>query len=198
MRGLGCVHVWVHACTLSCSVVSDSLRPYGLESARLLCPWDPPGKITGVGHYALLQGIFPAHRSEPVSLRSPTLAGRFFTMRAAWEACIHVYVYVNPRVRVCVCVSSLCMSRERDQVGSSWGNGRGCRREEGSLGSVSSLYRQDPVRINGYSRSQAPASTAPYPPPQTEKTRKIQVGLWLQALLAQANLCVASSPAANR
>ena len=25
---------------LSCSVMSDSLRPYGLEPARLLCPWE--------------------------------------------------------------------------------------------------------------------------------------------------------------
>ena len=24
--------------------VSDSLRPHGLEPARLLCPWDSPGK----------------------------------------------------------------------------------------------------------------------------------------------------------
>ena len=26
--------------------------------ARLLCPWDSPGKNTGVGCHALLQGIF--------------------------------------------------------------------------------------------------------------------------------------------
>ena len=28
-------------------------------AARLLCPWDSPGKNTGVGCHALLQGIFP-------------------------------------------------------------------------------------------------------------------------------------------
>ena len=28
--------------------MSDSLQPYGLEPARLLCPWDFPGKDTGV------------------------------------------------------------------------------------------------------------------------------------------------------
>ena len=28
------------------SVLSDSLRPYGLKPARLPCPWDPPGKNT--------------------------------------------------------------------------------------------------------------------------------------------------------
>ena len=43
---------------LSCSVVSDSLRPHGLDPARFLCPWDSPGKSTRVGCHSLLQGIF--------------------------------------------------------------------------------------------------------------------------------------------
>ena len=34
--------------------MSNSATP-----ARLLCPWDSPGKNTGVGCHALLQGIFP-------------------------------------------------------------------------------------------------------------------------------------------
>ena len=38
---------------------------YGLQPARLLCPWDSPGKNTGVGCYALLQGIFPTQGSNP-------------------------------------------------------------------------------------------------------------------------------------
>ena len=36
------------------SVMSDSLRPHGLQPARLLCPWDFPGKNTGVGCHFLL------------------------------------------------------------------------------------------------------------------------------------------------
>ena len=28
-------------------------------TSRLLCPWDSPGKSTGVDGHALLQGIFP-------------------------------------------------------------------------------------------------------------------------------------------
>ena len=40
---------------VSHSVVSDSLRPHGLQPARLLCPWDSPGKNTGVGSHSLLQ-----------------------------------------------------------------------------------------------------------------------------------------------
>ena len=45
------------ACVRSCSVMSDSLRPYGLQPARLLCQGDSPGRNAGVGWHALLQGI---------------------------------------------------------------------------------------------------------------------------------------------
>ena len=31
------------------SVMPDSQRPHGLQPTRLLCPWDFPGKSTGVG-----------------------------------------------------------------------------------------------------------------------------------------------------
>ena len=39
----------------SCSVVSNSSRPYGLQPTRLLHPWDFPGKRTGVGCHCLLR-----------------------------------------------------------------------------------------------------------------------------------------------
>ena len=42
----------------SCSVVSDSSRPYELQPTRLLHPWGFPGKSTGVGCHCLL------HRSS--------------------------------------------------------------------------------------------------------------------------------------
>ena len=37
------------------SVVSDSSKPHGLQPTRLLCPWDFPGKSTGVDYHCLLQ-----------------------------------------------------------------------------------------------------------------------------------------------
>ena len=37
----------------SCSVVSNSSRPHGLQPTRLLHPWDFPGKSTGVGCHCL-------------------------------------------------------------------------------------------------------------------------------------------------
>ena len=38
---------------------------HGLWPARLLCPWDFPGKSTGVGCHFLLQGILPTGRWNP-------------------------------------------------------------------------------------------------------------------------------------
>ena len=43
------------------------------EPSRLLCPWDSPGKDTGVGWHFLLQGIFLSPGIEPASLVSPAL-----------------------------------------------------------------------------------------------------------------------------
>ena len=45
-----------------CSVMTDFLRPHGVEPTRLLCPLDFPGKNTRVGCLFLLQGIFPTQR----------------------------------------------------------------------------------------------------------------------------------------
>ena len=80
--------------------MSDSLRPHGLQPARLLCPWDSPGKNSGVECQALLQGIFlmagKKSQGSNLQLMSPAFAGRFFTMRATSEAHrTHTYNYKN-------------------------------------------------------------------------------------------------------
>ena len=46
-------------CCLADLGVSESVRPHGLQPARLLCPWDSLGKSTGVGGH-VLQGSFLA------------------------------------------------------------------------------------------------------------------------------------------
>jgi len=43
----------------------DSWWPCRLWPTRLLCPWDSPGKNTGVGCHSLLQGIFLTQGSNP-------------------------------------------------------------------------------------------------------------------------------------
>ena len=62
--------------------MSDSLWPHELQLGRLLCPWDSPGKNTGVGCHALLQGIFPTQVS--------CIAGRLFTIWATREGSVKV------------------------------------------------------------------------------------------------------------
>ena len=48
----------------SCSVLSDSFWPHGLQPTRLLRPWDFPGKSTGVRCHHLLQGLSRAAAKE--------------------------------------------------------------------------------------------------------------------------------------
>ena len=66
----------------SCSVLSDSLQPHGLEPVRLLCSWDSPGKNTGMDCRFLLQGIFPSQGSNPCLLLGRWILDHW----ATWEA----------------------------------------------------------------------------------------------------------------
>ena len=57
-------HAIIFTTTKNKKVISDSLQPHRPQPARLLCPWDFPGKSTGASCHFLLQGIFPAQRSN--------------------------------------------------------------------------------------------------------------------------------------
>ena len=46
---------YVYSVTQSCSALCD---PVDYSLSRLLCPWNFPGKNTGVGCHFLLQDIF--------------------------------------------------------------------------------------------------------------------------------------------
>ena len=56
-------------CVCVCLVTQSylTLRLHGLCLARLPCPWDSPGKNTGVGSHSLLQGNPPDPGIEPGS-----------------------------------------------------------------------------------------------------------------------------------
>ena len=58
---------------LSCSVVSDSVRPHRRQPTRLRRPWDSPGKNTGVGCHFLLQRMKVKSESE-IAQSCPTLS----------------------------------------------------------------------------------------------------------------------------
>ena len=55
---------WEESESVIHSVVSDCVWPHRLQPPRLLCPWDSPGKNTGVACHVLLQGIFPTRGSN--------------------------------------------------------------------------------------------------------------------------------------
>ena len=68
---LVCVHMHVCVC-VSSSFTSGSLHHRGLRPSRLLCPWNPLGKNSGVGCHFLLQGIFPTQSSNQCLLDEQT------------------------------------------------------------------------------------------------------------------------------
>ena len=79
-----------------CSVVSDSLRPHGLEPARLLCPWNFSGRNTGVGCHFLLQGIFSARDRIHVSCISRQILYQWATGKASLMSwCTPVFKWCN-------------------------------------------------------------------------------------------------------
>ena len=53
--------------------MSHSVQPHRRPPTRLLCPWDSPGKNTGVGCHFLLQGMKVKSESE-VAQSCPTLS----------------------------------------------------------------------------------------------------------------------------
>ena len=88
-----CAKVLLWACVHVCQLLQLCLT---LVTSRLLCPWDSPGKNTGVSCHALLQGIFTQDRT--MSLKSPALQADSFTTDVTWEAQSCFY-HLNPKLR---------------------------------------------------------------------------------------------------
>ena len=71
-----CTNSIVYCCCCCCLVVSvvfDSVLPHRRQPTRLRCPWDSPGKNTGVGCHFLLQCVKVKSESEVVQ-PCPTLS----------------------------------------------------------------------------------------------------------------------------
>ena len=70
---------WLSMCPTCCcccqvaSVVSDSVWPHRRQPTRLPCPWDSPGKNTGMGCHFLLQCVKVKSESEVIQ-SYPTLS----------------------------------------------------------------------------------------------------------------------------
>ena len=66
-------HICCCCCCWVTSVMSNSVRPHRWQPTRLCCPWDSPGKNTGVGCHFLLQRMKVKSESEVTEL-CPTLS----------------------------------------------------------------------------------------------------------------------------
>ena len=64
------------------------LWSHRLQPTRLLCPWDFPGKNTGVGCHFLLQGIFPTQGSNPCHLHCMWILYHWGTWEGKWSEAI--------------------------------------------------------------------------------------------------------------
>ena len=73
------------------SVVSDSVRPHGLQPSRLLHPWDFPGKSPGVGCHCLLR-YFAEEEAKAQMSESPEHRGRKW-----WCRYLHLALSLNLR-----------------------------------------------------------------------------------------------------
>ena len=87
-------------------VMYDSLWPHGLQSTRLIGPWDSPGKNTGMGCHFLLQRIFP---TEGSNLGIPHCKQILYLLSHQGSPSIPQFTKV-----VCVCLSNFkIMSLEK-------------------------------------------------------------------------------------
>ena len=76
-----------------------------MEPTRLLCPWNFPGKNTGVGCHFLLVGIFLTQGSNPYLLCLLNWQVDFFFNFCTACVCVcmlsHVQLFVGPRTVAC-------------------------------------------------------------------------------------------------
>ena len=92
-------------CVFSCSVMSDSFPPHELWPARLLCPWDFPGKNAGVGCHSILWGIFLAQGLNLGLLHCRQI---LYWLSHQWSPLAHIVFFKD---LVSLCLSSLlCLS----------------------------------------------------------------------------------------
>ena len=63
-----------------------------MDYSPLLCPWNSPGKNTGVVCRTLPQGNLTDLGIESVSLMSPALAGAFLTTSTTWKP---ILIYIS-------------------------------------------------------------------------------------------------------
>ena len=89
-----------------CSVMSDSLQPYGLKPTRLLCPWSFSWQEYRGGLPFPTPGDLPNPGTEPTSAVFAALAGGPFTTeppRKSPDLFVHSYNSNPDNTIICYC-----------------------------------------------------------------------------------------------
>ena len=84
LQKLGLIDAWVGP-LVSRWVMSASLQPHGLYT-RLLCPWNSPGKNTGVSSHFLLPRICPTQGSNPSLLHCRQILYHLSHQGSPWQS----------------------------------------------------------------------------------------------------------------
>ena len=85
------VCVWgVCVCAWALSWVRLCVTSWPVQPTRLLCPWNSPGKNTGVGCHFILWGIFQTQGSNHVSLVFCTGRQVLYRLSHQGSPCLHM------------------------------------------------------------------------------------------------------------
>ena len=77
-------NTYIYVCVLRCLVMSDSLQPHRQKPTRLFCPWNFPGKNTGMGCHFLHLKIFGfCFQGDGKSQKFPS------RRLISWNLCFH-------------------------------------------------------------------------------------------------------------
>ena len=109
----------------SCSVVSVSLQPHGLQHARLPWPWNSPGKNTGVGCHFLLKGIFPMQRLNPGSVLHCRHILYLLSHQGNPEKCFRALKSSRHLHSICFISVFICLNFEQTEAGNPMQSTRG-------------------------------------------------------------------------
>ena len=70
-------------------------NPMDCNPTASSCPWDSPGKTTGIGLAFPSPGDLPNPGIKPTSPVSPAFVSRFFTTSSTWEAQVLLSLHLN-------------------------------------------------------------------------------------------------------
>ena len=76
------------------SVMSDSSWPHGLQPTRLFCPWDFPGKSTGVGCHCLLPSSNFSQNAYFDTLKQINILKYFFSISVSLLCWLSAWAHV--------------------------------------------------------------------------------------------------------